>query len=360
MFWGRIIADLFGSVAGLLGVLAVGAGRGARGAAHVAMLARRFCVPIASPCRRLPLLRVQARLLSTRNPYSVLGISPGASEKEIKEAYKKLAMRHHPDRNPGDREGAERRFKEVSEAYARLSGGGGSSQQQQQSDGGFPGGGFPGGGGGFRQEDADRLFRELFRQAGARPGGGFPGGGGGFGGFTSMQQEVFQGSDGRMRVRITRVGPDGTRTVEETELRAGAFPFGFGAGGFGGFPGGFAGTGREGSPGGGGAGVGGSGGGGSGGGGAGGGGRITKEQHEEIARARAAAQMQAEAMLKGLARQAARTLASAAVDAIKQATRRRLEDALDRLRSLAGMGSSSSSRIRTGKPKWPGGDGRGR
>ena len=83
---------------------------------------------------------------------------------------------------------------------------------------------------------------------------------------------------------------------------------------------------------------------------------MTKEQHEEIARA----QMQAEAMLKGLARQAARTLASAAVDAIKQATRRRLEDALDRLRSLAGMGSSSSSRIRTGKPKWPGGDGRGR
>ena len=333
----------------------MGAGRGARGAAHVAMLARRFCVPIASPCRRLPLLRVQARLLSTRNPYSVLGISPGASEKEIKEAYKKLAMRHHPDRNPGDREGAERRFKEISEAYARLSGGGGSSQQQQQSDGGFPGGGFPGGGGGFRQEDADRLFRELFRQAGARPGGGFPGGGGGLGGFTSMQQEVFQGSDGRMRVRITRVGPDGTRTVEETELRAGASPFGFGAGGFGGFPGGFPGTGREGSPSGGGA-----GGGGSGGGGAGGGGRITKEQHEEIARARAAAQMQAEAMLKGLARQAARTLASAAVDAIKQATRRRLEDALDRLRSLAGMGSSSSSRIRTGKPKWPGGDGRGR
>ena len=331
---------------------------------------RRLCVPIAGPCRRLRLLRVHARLLSTRDPYGVLGISPGASEKEIKEAYKKLAMRHHPDRNPGDREGAERRFKEISEAYARLSGGGGSSQQQQQSGGGFPGGGFQGGfrggfPGGFSQEDADRLFSELFRQAGARPGGGFPGGGGGLGGFTSMQQEVFQGSDGRMRVRITRVGPDGTRTVEETELRAGASPFGFGAGSFGGFPKGFPGTGREGSPSSGGAGGdgfggGGSGGGGSGGGGAGGGGRMTKEQHEEIARA----QMQAEAMLKGLARQAARTLASAAVDAIKQATRRRLDDALDRLRSLAGMGSSSSSRTRNGKPatprKWPGGDGRGR
>ena len=313
---------------------------------------RRLCVPIAGPCRRLRLLRVHARLLSTRDPHGVLGISPGASEKEIKEAYKKLAMRHHPDRNPGDREGAERRFKEISEAYARLSGGGGSSQQQQQSSGGFRGG--------FSQEDADRLFSELFRQAGARPGGGFPGGGGGLGGFTSMQQEVFQGSDGRMRVRITRVGPDGTRTVEETELRAGASPFGFGAGSFGGFPNGFPGTGREGSPSSGGAGGGGSGGGGAGGGGAGGGGRISKEQLEEIPRA----QMQAEAMLKGLARQAARTLASAAVDAIKQATRRRLDDALDRLRSLAGMGSSSSSRTRNGKPatprKWPGGDGRGR
>ena len=234
---------------------------------------RRLCVPIAGPCRRLRLLRVHARLLSTRDPYGVLGISPGASEKEIKEAYKKLAMRHHPDRNPGDREGAERRFKEISEAYARLSGGGGSSQQQQQSGGGFPGGGFQGGfrggfPGGFSQEDADRLFSELFRQAGARPGGGFPGGGGGLGGFTSMQQEVFQGSDGRMRVRITRVGPDGTRTVEETELRAGASPFGFGAGSFGGFPNGFPGTGREGSPSSGGAGGGGSGGGGAGGGGA--------------------------------------------------------------------------------------------
>ncbi|MDX1612627.1 MAG: DnaJ domain-containing protein, partial [Candidatus Thermoplasmatota archaeon] len=55
-----------------------------------------------------------------RDYYDVLGVSRDASQKEIKRAYRKLAMKHHPDRNKDDPEAADR-FKEVSEAYAVLS-----------------------------------------------------------------------------------------------------------------------------------------------------------------------------------------------------------------------------------------------
>ena len=54
-----------------------------------------------------------------RDYYDVLGVSRSASDEELKKAYRKLALRYHPDKNPGDHE-AEERFKEIGEAYAIL------------------------------------------------------------------------------------------------------------------------------------------------------------------------------------------------------------------------------------------------
>ena len=105
-----------------------------------------------------------------RDYYEVLGVQKSASAEEIKKAYRKAAMKYHPDRNPGDKE-AEARFKEVGEAYEVLSDDGKRSRYDQfgfagvdpnygAGAGGYGGSGFGGGFGGFG--DFGDIFSEFF------------------------------------------------------------------------------------------------------------------------------------------------------------------------------------------------------
>ncbi len=113
-----------------------------------------------------------------RDYYEVLGLQKGASEDEIKKAYRRLAKANHPDLNPGDKE-AEARFKEIGEAYEVLSdaekrgrydqfGFAGVDPSYGAGAGGAGFGGFGGGFGGFDDIDLGDLFGSIFGGAGGR------------------------------------------------------------------------------------------------------------------------------------------------------------------------------------------------
>lgn len=94
--------------------------------------------------------------------YDVLGVSRGASAEEIKKAYRQLAMKHHPDRNPGDR-AAEDRFKEASEAYQVLSDADRRAQYDRFGHAAFDTtGGFGAGGFDFRATGFEDILGDLF------------------------------------------------------------------------------------------------------------------------------------------------------------------------------------------------------
>jgi len=132
--------------------------------------------------------------MSKRDFYEVLGVDKNAGIDEIKKAYRKRAIKYHPDKNPGDKK-AEEKFKEATEAYEVLKD---SDRRARYDQFGFAGlsgtnggtSGFGGFSGGFDISDALRAFMRDF------------GGGGGFGGF----EEFFGGerSGGRRRVRKGR------------------------------------------------------------------------------------------------------------------------------------------------------------
>ncbi len=95
-----------------------------------------------------------------RDYYEVLGVDRGASDSEIKSAYRKLAKKYHPDINPGDQE-AEVKFKEASEAYAVLSDADKRRQYDQFGHAAFEGG-AGGGGFDFSGMDMGDIFGDIF------------------------------------------------------------------------------------------------------------------------------------------------------------------------------------------------------
>ena len=133
--------------------------------------------------------------MSKRDYYETLGVSKSADAKEIKKAYRKLAIKYHPDKNP-DNKAAEEKFKAAAEAYDVLS----SAEKKQKYDqfghagmGSAAGGGF-GGGGGMNMEDIFSQFGDIF-------GGGRFGGGGG--GGRRRGRRVVKGSDLRIRLSLS-------------------------------------------------------------------------------------------------------------------------------------------------------------
>lgn len=139
--------------------------------------------------------------MAKRDYYEVLGVDKTASVDEIKKAYRKLAIKYHPDKNPGDKE-AEEKFKEAAEAYDVLSNPDKRQKYDQFGHAGVSGaaggaGGFSGGG--FSMEDIFSQFGDIF---GGHFGGGFSGfSGGGFGG--GRGRRVQKGSDIRIRVKVS-------------------------------------------------------------------------------------------------------------------------------------------------------------
>lgn len=128
-----------------------------------------------------------------RDYYEVLGLQKGASDSEIKSAFRKLAMKYHPDRNPGDKE-AEEKFKEINEAYGVLSD---PEKKSKYDQFGFAGVDPNGMGGGFNGAGFDDIFGDIF---GNMFGGGF----GGFGGQRQRQRNApRKGQDIQKRLTIT-------------------------------------------------------------------------------------------------------------------------------------------------------------
>jgi len=127
--------------------------------------------------------------MAKKDYYEVLGLQKGASENDIKRAYKRLASKHHPDKNQGSKE-AEEKFKEINEAYEVLGDDQKRAAYDQYGHAAFEQGGGAGGfGGGFGGADFGDMFGDIFGDI--------------FGGGGRGRQRVVRGEDLRYDLEIT-------------------------------------------------------------------------------------------------------------------------------------------------------------
>ncbi|GAB5538598.1 MAG: molecular chaperone DnaJ [Salibacteraceae bacterium] len=131
--------------------------------------------------------------MAKRDYYEILGVNKGASADEIKKAYRKMAIKYHPDKNPDDAE-AETKFKEAAEAYEVLSNSEKKAQYDRFGHAGMSGAGGFGGGQGMNMEDIFDSFGDIF-------GGAFNFGGGG--GQGQRSSGARRGSNLRVRVKLS-------------------------------------------------------------------------------------------------------------------------------------------------------------
>jgi len=134
-------------------------------------------------------------MANKRDYYEVLGVAKGASADEMKKAYRKLAIRFHPDKNPDDK-AAEDKFKEIAEAYSVLSDPQKKARYDQFGHAGMGGAAGGGGQGGFTMDDIFSQFGDIFG-GDSSPFGSF------FGGSRGGGQRVRKGSDLRIKLNLS-------------------------------------------------------------------------------------------------------------------------------------------------------------
>jgi molecular chaperone DnaJ len=133
-------------------------------------------------------------VMGKRDYYEVLGVSKNATKEEIKKAYRKQALKYHPDKNPGDRK-AEELFKEAAEAYEVLSNDDKRARYDRYGHAGLSGAGGGFSGGGMTMEDIFASFGDIFGDAF----GGF----GAFGSSRRTSRRVNKGTNLRVKVKLS-------------------------------------------------------------------------------------------------------------------------------------------------------------